>query len=263
MTPRPASRLRAALRTALAAPLALACAALLAACAAAGGGASTDPVVARVPFGDGERLVYRLVDRDGETAGRGVFTTARDGGDLVLTQTYEGPDGAVADESRVVADAATLRPRSLARDIAAREGAPAERVEASYGAGGDGAPLVRAVRTRGGDRGEREIVLRKHHYEDQSSLWLWRTLALGEGYEARYTSVDPREGGQLTVAAAVAGRRTRETPLGAFDTWVLQIRTGRETANVWIHVNPPHEVVRFDNGRLFFELEESSHPGPR
>lgn len=240
-----------------------ACCALLAACAGGGGGADTEPVVARVPFGDGERYVYRLVDRDGATVGRGVFTTARDGGDLVLTQTYEDTDGAVADQSRVVADAATLRPRSLVRSIAAREGAPAERVEAAYGADGDGAPVVRAARERGGDRSEREIALREHHYEDQSSLWLWRTLPLGEGYEARYTSVDPREGGQLTVAAAVADRQTRETPLGAFDTWVLQIRTGRETANVWVHAAPPHEVVRFDNGRLFFELEESSASGPR
>ena len=79
---------------------------------------------------------------------------------------------------------------------------------------------------------------------------------LGEDLDERYTTVDPREGGRVTANVVQIDRQMLETPFGlTYDTWVLQIRTGRETVNVWIHVNPPHEVVRFDNGRLFFELE--------
>ena len=115
-----------------------------------------------------------------------------------------------------------------------------------------------ATHLDGDDEQTRTIEIGAHDYEDQSSLWLWRTLALGEGLDARYTTVDPREGGRVTANVMQVDRQTLETPVGAFDTWVLQIRTGRETVNVWVHVEAPHQVVRFDNGRLFFELDSDS-----
>ena len=231
--------------------------ALLAACSSSARVAETDSVVSRVPFMDGEIHRYRLVDRDGEVAGTGTFTTDRDGMAWLLTQTYENTDGVVVDESRVVVDAMTLLPRSTERVIV-RNG-ETEVVTAAYDTNADGSRTVRTTQVthvRGGDERERTIDINYHDYEDQSSLWLWRTLALGEGLDVRYTTVDPREGGRVTANVIQVDRQTLETPFGlTYDTWVLQIRTGRETVNVWVHVNPPHQIVRFDNGRLFFELE--------
>ena len=231
--------------------------ALLAACSSSARVAETDSVVSRVAFMDGEIHEYRLVDRDGEVAGTGTFTTDRDGEAWLLTQTYENTEGVVVDESRVVVDAMTLQPRSAERVIV-RNG-ETEVITAAYATNADGSRTVRTTRVthaRGGDERERTIDINAHDYEDQSSLWLWRSLALGEGLDERYTTVDPREGGRVTANVVQIDRQMVETPFGlTYDTWVLQIRTGRETVNVWIHVNPPHEVVRFDNGRLFFELE--------
>ena len=231
--------------------------ALLAACSSSPRVAETDSVVSRVAFMDGEVFEYRLVDRDGVVVGTGTFTTDRDDSTWVLTQTYENTDGVVVDESRVVVDATTLQPRSAER-VLVRNG-ETEVVTAAYDTDADGGRTVRTTsvtHARDGDERERTIDINAHDYEDQSSLWLWRTLALGEDLDERYTTVDPREGGRVTANVVQIDRQMLETPFGlTYDTWVLQIRTGRETVNVWIHVNPPHEVVRFDNGRLFFELE--------
>jgi len=231
--------------------------ALLAACSSSARVAETDSVVGQVPFIDGERYEYSLVDRDGEVVGTGTFTTDRDDDTWVLTQTYTDTDGVTVDESRVVVDATTLQPHSTERVIV-RNG-ETEVVTGAYETDADGGRTVqtsRVVHSRDGGERERTIDINAYDYEDQSSLWLWRTLALGEGLDARYTTVDPREGGRVTANVVQIDRQMLETPFGlTYDTWVLQIRTGRETVNVWVHVDAPHEVVRFDNGRLFFELE--------
>ena len=180
--------------------------ALLAACSSSARVAETDSVVSRVAFMDGEVFEYRLIDRDGEVAGTGTFTTDRDDGAWLLTQTYENTDGVVVDESRVVVDAMTLQPRSTERVIV-RNGAT-EVVTAVYDTNAEGGRTVRTTQVthvQGGDERERTIDINDHDYEDQSSLWLWRTLALGEGLDLRYTTVDPREGGRVT-ANVVQGR---------------------------------------------------------
>ncbi|MXZ63581.1 MAG: DUF3108 domain-containing protein, partial [Chloroflexi bacterium] len=205
---------------------------LLGACAGSAPVAETAPVVSGIPFVDGERYVYRLVDRDGVDVGTGTFTTGRDDDTWVLTQTYENDQGVVVDESIVVVDAETLQPRTTERVIAQAD--EVEVVAATYEDDGDGARTVRATHVDGEDERTRTIEMSQHDYEDQSSLWLWRTLALGEGLDARYTTVDPREGGRVTANVMQVDRQTLETPVGAFDTWVLQIRTGRETVNVWV-----------------------------
>ena len=92
--------------------------ALLAACAGGAPVAETDSVVGSVPFVDGERYVYRLIDRDGVDVGTGTFTTGRDDDTWVLTQTYANDDGVVVDESIVVVHAETLQPRTTERVIA-------------------------------------------------------------------------------------------------------------------------------------------------
>ena len=225
----------------------------VAACSSSARSGETASVVSRVAFMPGELHTYRLVDRAGEVVGTGAFTTDRDGDTWVLTQSYEDLDGVVVDESRVVVDATTLQPRSTERTLT--RGDEVERVTAVYELDAAGNRTVRATHTRGNDKRQRILELNEHDYEDQSSLWLWRTLALGEGLDVRYTTVDPREGGRVTANVIQVDRQTVETPGLTYDTWVLQIRTGRETVNVWVHVNPPHQIVRFDNGRLFFELE--------
>ena len=99
--------------------------------------------------------------------------------------------------------------------------------------------------------------MRDHHYDSQSSLWIWRTIALGEGFEANYVSVNPRDASQVTARLVLVDRQTIEVPAGSFETWRLQVRNGRDTRIAWIHVEPPHEIVQWDNGTLFLRLVET------
>lgn len=235
------------------------------ACATGGaGGGDTEDIVGSVPFGDGERLVYELVDGDGAVVGRGVFTTTAQDGALGLVQTYEEietPSGArpIVDVSTVVVDAATLKPRLAERAIQRREPADDEWYLARYESG-DGEPRLAITQFSGGSERTRELGLREHHYDSQSSLWIWRTIALAEGFEANYVSVNPRDASQVTARLVLVDRQTIEVPAGSFETWRLQVRNGRDTRIAWIHVEPPHEVVQWDNGTLFLRLVETGGP---
>ena len=214
-----------------------------------------------MPFEDGERLVYELVDADGVVVGRGVFTTTARDDAFELIQTYDeaaAPSGErpIIDVATVVVDAATLRPRTSGRTIQRRDPSDDESYEATYGAGAAEAQLV-ITQVSGGDERTREVELRDHHYDSQSSLWIWRAIALGEGFEANYVSVNPRDASQVTARLVLVDRQTIDVPAGSFDTWRLQVRNGRDTRIAWIHVEPPHEIVQWDNGTLFLRLVET------
>ena len=235
------------------------------ACATGGaGGGDTEDIVRSVPFGDGERLVYELVDADGAVVGRGVFTTTAQDDALGLVQIYEEietPSGErpIIDVATVVVDATTLKPRISERAIQRREPLDDEWYMGRYEAG-DGEPRLVVTQRSGESERTRELTLRDHHYDSQSSLWIWRTIALAEGFEANYVSVNPRDASQVTARLVLVDRQTIEVPAGSFETWRLQVRNGRDTRIAWIHVEPPHEVVQWDNGTLFLRLVETAGP---
>jgi hypothetical protein len=228
---------------------ALAALALLAACFALGCGSgapeAADRVVARVPFAAGERHTFSLYDSAGALVGRGVLSVAAGANGLELVQRYGQPDGEQNDVSTVLVDAATLAPRAVERAVAS-EG---HVYRAAYATDGSAVQL-----TRDAER-PRTLSLPADAYDNESSLWLWRAAELGEGYRARYVSVNPVERTRQTVSMTVTGRQRIEVPAGTFETWRVQLRNGRATRVAWIHVDAPHELVQWDNGSLLFKLE--------
>ena len=239
----------------------------LVAASCAGGDASSDTedIVRAVPFRDGERLVYELVDADGEVVGRGAFTATARGDSFELVQSYEEietPAGerAIIDVSVAIVDAASLKPLSTERTIQRRDPEDDEAYSAMYVLGGEDGPQLVTTQLRDGEERTREIELLDHYYENESSLWIWRAIALEEGFEANYVSVNVRDASQATARLVMVDRQTIEVPAGRFETWRLQVRNGRDTRVAWIHVEPPHEIVQWDNGTLFLRLTETSGP---
>ena len=225
------------------------------ACAGGSPAGGTSDVVARVPFASGERLTYVIEDDSGEAIGRGVLWTAVvEGARWRLEQRYEGvavTSGAapVVDSSVAIVDARLVPERSV-RSV--QRGDEDERYEIEYRPAEE--RFVSLV-AKAGEEDEREFLLQEHAYDNESSLWLWRTLKLAEGYEARYVSVNALERSQQTVSLRVIDRRMVEVPAGEFDVWRLQIRNGRATRVAWIEVAPPHRVVQWDNGVALMRLE--------
>ena len=236
--------------------------ALALACAGGGTAGGTADVVTRIPFASGERLVYALHDDTGAVVGHGTLVTFLDGGVFSFGQEYQPEgEGYTSDFSVTSVDAGTLKPLSLERVLRRASDAPEDRYGAIYA--GDGSS-VRLLRQRDGEaEEERELRLREHAYDNESSLWLWRTLDLSDSYEARYVSVNHAERSQQTVILRVTGRQTVDVPAGEFDSWRLQVRNGRATRVVWIEVDSSHRVVQWDNGSLVFRLESISDDASR
>ncbi|MDA0364721.1 MAG: DUF3108 domain-containing protein [Chloroflexi bacterium] len=220
-------------------------------------------VAGAIPFADGESLRYSLHNDLGEVIGYGDLSVRADGGTFVLEQRYveADPPAGAAPTTDIVAvrvDAATLKPVGGSRliDERAANGARARlRFEWSYGADDEGRAAMTSTRIDGEDRSEREVRLRDHYYDNESALWLWRTLAFREEFEQQYISVNPIERSQQTVNIRVPLRQTITVPAGEFDTWRLLLRNGRAVRTAWVNAAPPHQVVQWDNGDIVFKLE--------
>lgn len=219
--------------------------------ACGGGGSSAaegdaNAVVGAIPFAAGEELTYELRGERG-VLGYGTLSVRSEGGQLVLDQQYDEaapPEGeqATSDSSTVRVDPITLQPHSVERVVQGRD--DKDEYLGQY------APDGSSVTTTTGDEDakERTIELPEHAYENESSLWLWRTLPLAEEYKSRYVSVNTIERTRQTVELEVTGQQRMTVPAGTFDTWRLQVRNGRATRVVWINIEAPHQVVQWDNG---------------
>lgn len=211
-------------------------------------------VVAAVPFRDGERLTYAIREDWGSGTARGVLTVRRDGDRLRLEQRYEEaspPAGSQpnSDTSVVLVGAADLRPAEMTRAIEARDASASHAYRAAYAADGKSVEVT-------ADGGKpKALPLGETFYDNESALWLWRTLPLAEDYRARYISIDAIAKTRQTVDLQVTGKQTVEVPAGTFEAWRLQVRSGRATRVAWINAQAPHEIVQWDNGAQIFWLE--------
>jgi len=234
----------------------------LAGCEATTPTAATSDIVDTVAFVDGEQLTYELVNVQGDPLGTGVLTVRLEGTRFVLEQHFESPATAVAelstDDVTLAVDATTLRPFGGLREVVrvASDGTKKNEIyEWVYDIDGDVTGLGYNSTIDGEtDRGELED-LRDHYYDNESSLWLWRTLTFSEEFEASYVSVNPLGGKQQTVKVQTPSTETIEVPAGTFEVWRLIVRNGRSLRSAWINVEAPHEVVQWDNGDVIFRLQ--------
>jgi hypothetical protein len=230
---------------------------LAAACATTGGDDDEGAVPGRIPFGCGEIARYSLEEIDGTRVATGTLETRCEGDAWLLTQHYTAAgaaEGDVVDASQVVAHITTLAPASSSRE-ATRDG-EVERWDAAYTADRSAVTFTRVEPD--GDSDERELRLRENAYDNESALWLWRALPLDEEYDERYVSVSAVSRNQITVRLTVVQQERIEVPAGTFETWRLQVRSGRATRVAWIGIDPPYPLVQWDNGDQIFLLEGSS-----
>lgn len=236
----------------------------LAGCDGATPRGQTTDVVAQIPFAPGERLVYAIRDAGGTRLGTGTLAVVLQDGHLALRQAYEeiAPPAGMppsTDAGAVEVDAKTLRPLAGTRQIARREGAvaPTDGYTWTYGEVGGKDVLKTTAIKHDKAPSLKDITLRDHYYDNETSLWLWRTLDFSEGYNRFYVSANAVEQEQQVVNLSIPQRETVRVSAGTFETWRLIFRSGRAVRTAWVNVNAPHEVVRWDNADVIFELESS------
>jgi hypothetical protein len=245
----------------------LAMAAVLLVGAACVGGSSTDGtsnVVHDVPFEVGERLVYDLIGREGVAVGQGTLSVVAWGDSLELTQSYrELLDGTLSDVVDQVAVRSDVRllSHTLSRAVTSDGRDNSYTSEYNIDATTGRAESVTFGAVEGGESSEKTIDVEGSYYDNETSLWLWRTLDFAEEYEARYVSVSHLDRSLQTVILRVIDQQEIEVPAGVFQTWRLQVRSGRATRTAWVNVQAPHEIVQWDNSSLIFRLRAIESAG--
>jgi hypothetical protein len=196
---------------------AVACILLVALTACAGSSqGGTDLLAMTPPWGDGDEAHYVLIENEKEI-GRGVLRTRVQGANVQLEQQFTGGQG--QDRSLVIADARTLKPRRSERVIT---GANPQSAHATYHDG-----QVSIETGSEGSTRSRELQLPDNAYDNDSSLFLWRSLPFTEEYRTRYTSVVTLDGSRTVVVVRVLRRETVEVPAGRFEAWRVIIDAGR------------------------------------
>jgi hypothetical protein len=245
--------------------LALVASLLLAGCASGGPSAETTDIFQAAPWASGEELTYQVLSSDLEVMGTGVLSSEVVESQIALVQRYvEGDTPAglapVMDEITVFVNPSTLRPERGTRIAHGRadNGTPTyDRWEWQYGANEDGEPTATFQHFDAeddDDPSERTLRLRAHYYDNESSLWLWRSVNLIEEFEAFYVSVNAMERNQQTVSLRVPQTEMITVPAGEFEAYRLLFRNGRAVRTAWIEAAEPHRVLRWDNGSSILEL---------
>lgn len=96
----------------------------------------------------------------------------------------------------------------------------------------------------------------EHSYDNDTSLFLWRTLPFEEGYTARYVTIITNRRNRQTVEVTVRGREPVQIQAGTFTAWRIEIRTSNANQVAWYADDAARTLLRYDNGiGLVFELD--------
>lgn len=207
----------------------------------------TQDIVSAIPWASREEAHYRLEDREGNKGGVGVLAVERRGETYRLTLRFRN-DGN-SDESEVTVDADSLKPLSLRRVIVGED--RTDIVEGNYVEAG---VLIDAQSD--GDETKTSLRVPEHSYDNESSLFLWRTLPFAEGFEATYNTIMVNRRERSTVTVTVVGRETVDVPAGTFEAWRVEVRSGDISQVAWYATDSRHHLVKYDNSLIVFLLDQ-------
>ena len=203
----------------------------------------TSDVYGSAPWTGDETLFYDVETDQGEMLGREELNIdVQDGGWTILGQLFTATSR--RDESKVTVETATLKPNSSTREIVTPD--DEELIEVTYT---DQGALIK--------QGERQsgLSVPEHSYDNDTSLFLWRTIPFAVGYEASYNTIITNFRSRQVVTLRVTRRETVTVPAGSFETWRLEIRTSNANQTAWYADTPTRPLVKYDNDRnVIFEL---------
>ncbi len=207
-------------------------------------------IVTSIPWADQESADYLLLDPgDGEVCGNGTLSISRTGGQFELSLRFESNGN--TDVTTLLVDAETLQPASVRRERLID--GKSEIVTGEYD---DDEKVVRIVEVVGDDR--RELPRRldeERYFDNETSLFLWRTLRFEEGYETSYETVLVNQGGsQRTVKLRVDSIQRITVPAGTFDAWRVEIVAGEVNQVAWFTQTPEHYLLQYHNSVQIFQL---------
>ncbi len=212
-------------------------------CSAGGG---VQPLaLGSVPWQDGERVVYDVLDRNGNKLGTSEFGFAKDGEVWVLSAADKltGLD----QSSKVRIDGQTLKP--LAEDKIIRTQGTDATVNATYA---NGKLDIKAVVN--GQTKSAAVDVPANILDNDQLLMTLRAAPLAEGYAARLVTVVPSSALRVNTVVRVQGKETVTVPAGSFEVWRVLLDFGQSKQTAWYQVAAPHHMVQYDNGGTKYVL---------
>ena len=200
-------------------------------------------VVSTIPWPPEEDLKYVLVDKSGKETGSADLTVSQQGQTTRLGQRFTNNQN--SDVISVVVDSQTLKPLSSTRTITAATNK--EELSTTYA---NGIALIK--------QGDKQSGLSEpeHSYDNDTSLFLWRTLRFEPGYQAGYVAIITNRRSRQNVAVKVIGTESVRVPAGDFQGWRLEIDAAGSRQTAWYADTPTRPLVKYDNSiGTFFELQ--------
>ena len=249
-------------RAAAACALLLAAMLLLAACGSGNPDASTSDIVSAVPWSGSESLRYEL-RKDGDLKGYTTLTIAEEGDAVVLTQSTSDDKGN-SDESTVRADPQTLKPRTGVRTITDPSlknvvDTTYEDVDAKECGSGRIVRIHQATyKPPTDDKPDSErsnpLCVPEHSYDNDQSLFLWRTIKFEKGYQVTYWTITANRRDKHLVTLTVKDQEQAELADGTkADAWLVEIASERSRQRAWFSTGGDHRLLRYINnqGQVF------------
>lgn len=231
----------------------------------------TQDIVSTIPWGGSEEHRYRLFSGS-DPIGESTLSVERNGEAFTLTQRSEDDEGNL-DTSSVEVDAETLKPFAGTREIVDSErrevaascyetvgGHQCDDVDAAEC---DSQQVV-GIEERVFDPPEEPspdiprrapLCIPKHSYDNDTSLFIWRTIAFAERFEINYTAVLTGVRDTQTVRITVLDR-VGETPIGDRDAWYVQITGDGKNQYAWFSADDERVLLAYQNDDFTFELVE-------
>ena len=208
-------------------------------------------IVSNIPWSDNERAEYILLDHSSqEECGTGTLTVERQGDRYQLTLSFINDEN--SDVSTVIVDDESLQPFSVRRERVID--GETEGVEGEY----DRDEKVIRVVEFTGDDDPREVPRRldeEVYYDNESSIFIWRTIRFEEGYEAKYNTVLVNQGGALReIRLRVIGKEEVTVPAGTFLAWRVDINAADVEQVAFFADTPQHQLLFYDNSLQIFQL---------
>jgi hypothetical protein len=224
-------------------------------------------IVVDIPWTAPESYHYVLIDDDGKEQGDGTLSIVDDNGRSAIIQDFSDPDGN-ADRSVLLVDAQTLAPISGERTIVDAEEGRRVVLDTEYGELDDGSHGVR-IRERNYKPADEQdpdtercnpLKLPENSYDNDASLFLWRTIAFEEDHDVTYTAAIPNRRLRRNVTLSVIRQERVETPAGTFDAWYMAILAEGQSHEAWFATTDDHKLLKYDNDNVTFLYTGESDP---
>ncbi len=213
----------------------------------------SDPVSA-LPWPDYELTRYTITDQTDEVLGSVEFEIARQGEEYALRVLFMLDNPPLHDETMVRIRADSLEPIGYERRASDDE--DQLEVTGSYSRDTVVVRIVENGIVRVAENGEEEVETGEFAFDNDSSAWLWRSIAFDQDAQVVYRSVNvPQRRSQL-VRLRVRGQDCVAVPAGNFLAWQVEVRPGLDRQTVWYAVEDPQLLIRWDQEPRRFLLRE-------